>query len=196
MLCFHKTVQPYIRIIRISTIFVLYYTCFVWILWPIWLSFRWDLGRPYIEIAITFDTVRFLRKWKDPSPHASYWWVRRNPVGGTSLNRNRRRPMRVPPPWHIFVDFQAIQLSRSSFQSYIHGLHFGFWWILDEILWILVEFRNRHNFWWWYPQTLILQPMESWESQLSIGTKISESGDITIENYGDFKFGSPISELP
>ena len=38
------------------------------------------------------------------------------------------------------------------------------------------DFRNRHNFWWWCPQTLILQPMESPESQLSNGTKIIEFG--------------------
>jgi hypothetical protein len=39
-----------------------------------------------------------------------------------------------------------------------------------------VEFRNRHNFWWWCPQTLIFEPMESPDSQLSIGTKISVWG--------------------
>ena len=40
--------------------------------------------------------------------------------------------------------------------------------------WYLIPFF--HNFWWWYPQTLILSPMESWESGFSIGEKISVGG--------------------
>ena len=35
---------------------------------------------------------------------------------------------------------------------------------------------NRHNFRWWCPQTLILEPTESPDSQFSIGTKIVQNG--------------------
>ena len=38
------------------------------------------------------------------------------------------------------------------------------------------EFQNRRNFWLWCPQTPILEPMESPDSQLSIGSRISVWG--------------------
>ena len=41
--------------------------------------------------------------------------------------------------------------------------------IFNEFYWYFIGFRNRHNFWWWCPQTLILELLESPESQLSNG---------------------------
>ena len=40
--------------------------------------------------------------------------------------------------------------------------------------WFLTEIRNRHNFWCMCPSLMIFVPIESWDSGLAIGTKITQ----------------------
>ena len=54
------------------------------------------------------------------------------------------------------------------------------------------RFRNRHNFWWWCPLAKIRSPMESPDSQLSIGTNFVTFGHHRQKLWPN-RIGVPIS---